>query len=136
VKKLRVTINGVTYDVEVEVLEDDDELGSYGYAATNLPTSAAHPGASPPQAQPHGLAGPTPAPPHAGSNTLISPIAGIVKDIKVKPGNSVKINDPLIVIEAMKMETIISSPVSGKIREINVEAGQSVQQGQVLVTFQ
>jgi biotin carboxyl carrier protein len=42
---------------------------------------------------------------------------------------------PLLVIETMKMETIISSPVEGKIKSIEVESNQDVKQGQVLVTF-
>ena len=43
-KKLRVTVNGVSYDVEVEILEDDED-SSYGYAATNIYA----PGSAPPR---------------------------------------------------------------------------------------
>lgn len=132
-KKLRVTVNGVTYDVEVEVLEDDEEIGSYGFAATNI-QNIAPPSTTPPSAP--APAPPRPSPTTAGdSNVLTSPIPGVIKEIKVKIGDAVKENDPLVVIEAMKMDTIISSPTEGKIKEVQVQAGENVQQGQVLITF-
>lgn len=133
-KRLRVTVNGVSYDVEVEILEDDEE-GGYGYSASHLPSTVVPPPVAvpPPRTVPHPSALPT-AP--AGGNNLTSPIAGVVKGVRVKPGDTVKENDPVVVIEAMKMETIVSSPVNGKIKTVNIEAGQNVQQGQVLVTFE
>jgi biotin carboxyl carrier protein len=139
VKKLRITVNGVSYDVEVEVLEDDDEVGSaYGYGLTAMPM--------PPMASPAGVAAPvtTPAvkpvspPPAAGgpTNELTSPIAGVVHKVNVAVGDMVKENQPVVVIEAMKMNTNISSPVAGKVKEIKVNPGDAVQQGQVLVIFE
>lgn len=132
-KKLRVTVNGVTYDVEVEVLEDDDDMAHSG---PSFPPSAPHP--SP-------LVSPTPAvSPRQSSrkssgsegNELTSPIAGVIEAVNVSVGSVVKENDPLIVIEAMKMHTNISSPVSGKVKEILVKPGDAVLQGQVLLTFE
>lgn len=138
-KKLRVTVNGVSYDVEVEVLEDDEEGGSsYGFPpATSVPrpqpqASAGGGGAPPAPAQQR----PVNKPSVSGSNELTSPIAGVIEAINVAVGDSVKENDPLIVIEAMKMHTNISSPVSGKIKEILIKVGDAVQQGQVLLTFE
>lgn len=138
-KKLRVTVNGVSYDVEVEVLEDDEEGGSsYGFPpATSVPRPQPQPSAG------GGDAPPTPAqqqpvskPSVSGSNELTSPIAGVIEAINVAVGDSVKENDPLIVIEAMKMHTNISSPVSGKVKEVLIKVGDAVQQGQVLLTFE
>lgn len=134
-KRLRITVNGVSYDVEVEVLEDDDEPG-YGYAATQISPMPTPPVVTPP---PTPAAPPTPAPPPAAagdSKTLTSPVPGVVREVKVKAGDSVKELAPLLVIETMKMDTIISSPVEGVIKEIKVQANQDVQQGQVLVTFE
>ncbi len=136
-KKLRVTVNGVSYDVEVEVLEDDDEGGSaYGYGMTSVIPPVAS------QMISSGMA-PTPAKPAAPStpssgaaNELTSPIAGVVHDLKVKVGDKVKENQPVVVIEAMKMNTNISSPVNGTVKEIMVKAGDPVQQGQVLIIFE
>ena len=45
-------------------------------------------------------------------------------------------DDPLLVLEAMKMETTITSPATGKVKTIIVAGGESVQAGQVLVEFE
>ncbi len=141
-KKLRVTVNGVSYEVDVEVLEDDDEAtGSYGFPATSTTNIAPRLGsggstAAPPAPAP--AAKPSAAPSSGGDekNVLTSPIAGVVVEVKVKEGAVVKENDPVVVIEAMKMNTNVSSPVSGTVREIKVKSGEAVQQGQVLLTFE
>lgn len=134
-KKLRVTVNGVTYDVEVELLEDDEEVDSYGFAATNI-QNIAPPPTAPSSGSAPAPAAPRPSPATGGdSNVLTSPIPGVIKEVKVKVGDAVQENDPLVVIEAMKMDTIISSPVEGKIKEVQVQAGENVQQGQTLITF-
>ena len=114
--KLRITVQGVKYDVDVEVLD--------GSAA----------------AQPHA---PSAAPPAAGDGggggggeEVTSPIAGTVFDIRVKPGDHVAVNDTLLVLEAMKMESNVASPHAGTVAEVNVAVGDSVTHGQVLVRFQ
>lgn len=136
-KKMRVTVNGVSYDVEVEMLEDDEQPGlSYGYGATALhpapvpiPVGAGH-AASPVPAAP-------PRPLHRnGGGVLESPIAGIVVEVKVEPGAQVELNQPVLVIEAMKMNTNVSSPTTGRVSQVLVKAGDHVVQGQPLVKFE
>jgi biotin carboxyl carrier protein len=140
VKKLRVTVNGVSYDVDVEVLEDDDA----GVAASGLPPvqrssapapapAAQAPASSAPAAPAPAAAAPAPA---AGGNTLQSPLAGIVVELKVAVGDQVNANDHVIVIEAMKMNTNVAAPVTGKVKTIDVKPGESVKQNQVLMTFE
>lgn len=131
-KKLRVTVNGVSYEVEVEILEDDEESSqSHSVVASPGPVQPGSPGPSAPQARP-----PIAAAPSAGDKKeLTSPIAGVVAEIRVSAGTVVKENDLLVIIEAMKMNTNIASPVNGKVKEIKVKAGEAVQQGQVLLTF-
>ncbi len=136
---MRVSVNGISYDVEVEIIEDDEQrLSPYG-----MGIHPPHPAHVPHVAAPS----PMPAPsmpvqqkPKSGENkdskSLTSPIAGTVLEVKVAPGAEVQINQPLVIIEAMKMETNISSPVSGKVKEIKVKAGDAVLQEQVLVTFE
>lgn len=135
-KKLRITVNGTSYEVDVEVLEDDESsLPSYGYAASSAPQVT--PRAPSSNNAPNPQAAPPAAPSSAADgNVLTSPIAGIIVEIKVRPGSDVKENDPVIVIEAMKMNTNISSPVSGKVKTVEIAAGDSVKQGQVLLTFE
>jgi len=64
-----------------------------------------------------------------------SPIAGSVLDVKVKVGDNVNINDTLLVLEAMKMESNVPSPVAGTVQSINVKSGDSVSSDQVLMVI-
>ncbi|WP_322488099.1 acetyl-CoA carboxylase biotin carboxyl carrier protein subunit [Chloroflexus sp.] len=131
-KRLRITVNGISYEVEVEVLADDDEATLTAPTSINaLPPARA---ATPP-AQTAAPAAPPPNTHPSGPGVLASPIAGIVAEIKVNIGDHVKENDPLVVIEAMKMNSNVSSPVAGTIRAINVKVGDSVRQGQPLLEF-
>ncbi|PDW01615.1 biotin/lipoyl-containing protein [Candidatus Viridilinea mediisalina] len=130
-KRLRITVNGVSYDVEVEVLEDDGEELRSAPPPPAAVRSAAPTAAAPTVATP-AAAAPAAA---AGANALPSPLAGIVADVKVKVGDSVQINDTVLVIEAMKMNTNVSSPVAGTIRAVHVKAGDTVRQGQALLEF-
>jgi methylmalonyl-CoA carboxyltransferase small subunit len=65
-----------------------------------------------------------------------SPFAGTVSKISAQPGQSIQVNDVLLVLEAMKMETVITAPIAGKVAKVNVNVGDAVQQGQVLVEFE
>lgn len=124
-KKLRITVEGRSYDVEVEVLEDDETGGSsYGFPVAR-PTAAAPPPA------------PAARPPAAESDAkdLTSPIAGTVVEVQVKAGDKVNQDDPIVVLEAMKMNTSIRAHVAGSIHSVLVKPGDTVQQGQPLVRF-
>lgn len=139
-KKLRVTVNGVSYDVDVEVLEDD-EAGVPASGLTAAPAPAAPrpaPAAAPAAPPPAPASRPAAAPAAASANgkSLPSPIAGIVVELKVAVGDAVKMNDPVIIIEAMKMNTNVASPVTGKVTAINVKPGEAVKQNQILMTFE
>jgi len=59
----------------------------------------------------------------------------VVTRVSAQVGQSIQVNDVLLVLEAMKMETVITSPLAGKVARINVNAGDAVQAGQVLVEF-
>jgi methylmalonyl-CoA carboxyltransferase small subunit len=65
-----------------------------------------------------------------------SPISGIVVRITAQVGQQIQVGDPVLVLEAMKMETDITAPVAGTVRQLNVAVGDSVQGGQVLVEFE
>ena len=64
---------------------------------------------------------------------LIAPIAGKVWKILVAVGDKVELDDEMVILEAMKMETPIFSDGSGTISEIKVEEGASVSEGDVLL---
>lgn len=67
---------------------------------------------------------------------IIANISGNIADIKVSEGDTVSKGQPLIVLEAMKMENIISSPADGKISKINYLKSSSVMSGEVLIEFE
>ncbi|GFZ47280.1 pyruvate carboxylase [Saitozyma sp. JCM 24511] len=62
-----------------------------------------------------------------------SPMSGVVIDVRVKEGAEVKAGDPLCVLSAMKMESVVSSPVSGKVKRVLVNENDSIAQGDLVV---
>ncbi|NPB03874.1 MAG: acetyl-CoA carboxylase biotin carboxyl carrier protein subunit [Thermotogae bacterium] len=62
-----------------------------------------------------------------------APMAGRIVSVRVKENDEVKEGDVLVVLEAMKMELMLSAPRSGRVAEVRVKEGEVVQQGQTLV---
>jgi methylmalonyl-CoA carboxyltransferase small subunit len=121
--KLKVTVNGTAYDVDVEVEEEPaPTLGSFvfgnGHALNNAPVAPSN--ASVPASE---------------EKVLRAPISGTVTKVVVEPGNEVAAGAVLLMLEAMKMETEITAPVSGTVDEISVKPGDAVSGGQVLLTW-
>ena len=127
--KLQIAIDGQRYEVEVEVAEED----------------------YPPQIQDNR---PAPAaatiqstvlrtPPKPGSSDsdvdeaklCRSPLAGTIVQVPVVPGQQLQVDDLIVVLEAMKMETAVTAPVDGKLKSVNVAPGEAVRANQVLVEF-
>ncbi|WP_242923673.1 acetyl-CoA carboxylase biotin carboxyl carrier protein subunit [Pontibacter liquoris] len=68
-------------------------------------------------------------------NDVKAPMPGLILEIKVKPGQEVKKGDPIMILEAMKMENILKSPGDGVVKEIKVQVRQNVEKNQVLILF-
>jgi acetyl/propionyl-CoA carboxylase alpha subunit len=68
-------------------------------------------------------------------NELKAPMPGLIVDIRVQPGQAVQKGDPLLVLEAMKMENILKAPADGTVGSLKVNLRDNVQKGQVLVQF-
>lgn len=68
-------------------------------------------------------------------NNIKAPMPGLIIDLKVKAGDVVKTGDPLLILEAMKMENIIKSPGDATIKNVKAKKGDSVEKGQVLIEF-
>jgi acetyl/propionyl-CoA carboxylase alpha subunit len=68
-------------------------------------------------------------------NELKAPMPGLIVDIRVQPGQAVQKGDPLLVLEAMKMENILKAPTDGVVGSVKVDLRANVQKGQVLVQF-
>ncbi len=127
-KRLRITVDGIAYDVTVEVLED----AAYS-------SSAAFP--RPAETSSAGISAPAPAPAPAtsggtsaaGPGVIPSPMTGTVLKILAKPGDHVSGGQPLLILEAMKMETPVAAMLDAVVKEILVKEGDSVQEGQPLL---
>lgn len=69
-------------------------------------------------------------------NQIKAPMPGLILDIHVKPGDDVNEEDPLLILEAMKMENSIVSPTSGKVKSVSVAKGDTVTKNQLLIEFE
>lgn len=71
--------------------------------------------------------------PVAGAGSVVAPIPGQIHSLLVKEGDTVEAGDPVLILEAMKMESEINSPQSGVVSKVVVKQGDNVQEGQVLM---
>jgi biotin carboxyl carrier protein len=68
-------------------------------------------------------------------NHVKAPMPGLIIELKIKTGDTVKKGDILLILEAMKMENTLKSPGDGIVKEVSVKKGDTVEKGQVLVQF-
>ncbi|MBE0423283.1 MAG: acetyl-CoA carboxylase biotin carboxyl carrier protein subunit [Lutibacter sp.] len=71
--------------------------------------------------------------PSSGKTKIVAPIPGIILSIDVKVGDTIKVGDRLLVLEAMKMENNITSEQSGVVSAVNVKVGQQVLQSELMI---
>lgn len=122
-----VEVNGTPYNVEMEkVIKTTAPKPVRPVAAATATTAA--PAASAPVAKP--------AAPSTGKSGVKSPLPGVILDIKVNVGDTVKKGQTIIILEAMKMENNINADKDGKITAINVGKGDSVLEGTDLVIIE
>ncbi len=127
--KLRITIDGKTYDAEVEILETEESGPSFqSYAPVTPQYPPASVSASP--GQTNGIDGGT------GDNVCRSPVTGLVIKVNVEPGQQVQPNDLLLVLEAMKMETRVTATHARTVKSVNVIPGNPVRLHQALIEFE
>ncbi len=144
-KKFKFTINGNHYDTEIVSIEDNiAEVVVNGTHYTvevdrsipitktpkimrsvAVPSTDAHPSVSK-------TASPS-AP--KGTGNIKSPLPGVILELHVREGDSVKIGQKLITLEAMKMENNINADKEGKVVSIKVGKGDSVMEGDILLVI-
>ena len=72
----------------------------------------------------------------AGQTTLLAPMPGKIVKVLVAVGQAVKVGQPLLVLEAMKMQNEIPAPMAGVVREVRAREGQSVLASDVLLVLE
>lgn len=140
-RKFRITIGGVTYNVEVE------EIGAAAPAYTPAPAAArvvapvTRPAAPTVQAvtpAPAPTPSPAPAPtpaPVAGGEGVKAPLPGTITAVKVEVGQTVTAGQVVAILEAMKMENDVTASEGGVVKEIRVAKGAAVAAGDVLIVI-
>ena len=131
--KYKVTLNGRTYEVEVEagkamLLDEYEAIVPTAPAAVEAAAPVAAPAAAP--------AAPAAAPAvTAKGDTVNAPMPGTILKVNVAAGQAVKAGDVLCVLEAMKMENDIKAPRDGQVAQVVAAKGASVDTGAVLVVL-
>ena len=143
-KEYKYKINGNSYKVTIGDIEDNiahvEVNGThYKVEMEKQPKTAPKPVVVRPM--PNSPAAPTtpvvkPAAPSTGQSGVKSPLPGVILDIKVNVGDTVKRGQTIIILEAMKMENNINADKDGKVTAINVNKGDSVLEGNDLVIIE
>jgi len=127
-KMLRITLEGKTYEVGVELLDE-----TVPAAPVPHPVAAVH--QSVPLSPVIHPAAPS-IPVADGCRSVSCPMAGKVFKCLVKPGDPVTLNQVVIVLDAMKMETPVVAPVAGIVQNVLVKEGDSVDEGDCLLQIE
>ncbi len=142
-KEYKLKINGNNYNVAINDI--DDSVAKVEVNGAPFTVEFEKPitkpkeikiirqGASTPNAS---SSAPKSAAPCAGvGSELKSPLPGVILNVNVKEGDSVKKGQCLLILEAMKMENEIEAPMDGVVRQISVNKGESVLEGACLLTI-
>ncbi len=120
-KSFRITVNGNTYDVDVEEIQG----GRKAHNTTSQGSVAIEPSSS--NVPVHNSGG--------GAVKINAPMQGKIVGVKVSEGEQVNNGDVVAILEAMKMENEIVASESGTVASVNVVAGQSVDVGDLIITL-
>lgn len=141
-KEYRYKINGNLYKVTVGNIEENNvhvEVNGTPYTvelekpATPKIKPVIRTASTTPAAPPLAVTRPTVS---QGKSGIKSPLPGVILDIKVKEGDTVKRGQTLLILEAMKMENDIKSDRDGKVTAINVSKGESILEGTDLIIIE
>jgi glutaconyl-CoA/methylmalonyl-CoA decarboxylase subunit gamma len=120
-----VIVNGVKYNVEVQISTQAAKTPKL-VRSVSVPSTDVHPSV----AKTH-----SPSAPKGGGN-IQSPIPGVILEMLVKVGDTVKVGQKLLVLEAMKMENNIEADKSGRVASILKQKGDSVMEGDILIVIE
>ena len=116
----QVTVNGKPYKIIIEGYDNSN----CGVVTAPVQTSVQAP-VNPP------VSSKTVVP--AGAGSIVAPIPGLILDIMVKVGDKVEAGDPVVIMEAMKMENNLITDFTGTVKEINIQKGAQVNTGDLIM---
>ena len=120
--KYRITVEGKTYEMDVEL------IGANGAVVAPV-AKAATPAVAAPKAAPAPVAA---KPAEVGSGSVVAPMPGTILKVLKASGDAVKAGEVVLILEAMKMENEITAPVDGTIGSLNLTEGSTVAGGDLL----
>ena len=132
--KYNISLNGKTYEVEVELAEPMkmDEFNTFAPAPATAPATAPAAPAAPAAA----ATAPAAAPAVTGAGEAVTaPMPGNILKVNVSVGQAVKEGDVLCILEAMKMENEIMAPKAGTVTQVLASKGSTVDTGAALVVI-
>ncbi len=135
-RTFNVFVDEEYFKVEVEPAGGEPAVTSIrpgAQAAPQKPQEATKPAAQQPQPETPPV-GETAAPAAEGS-PVEAPMPGMIIRFEVREGDEVSEGDPLLILEAMKMENTIDAPVSGQVKALHFKDGDSVKKGDVLLVI-
>ena len=119
--KYRITVEGKTYEMDVEL------IGANGAVVAPVAKAAAPVVAAPKAAAPVAA-----KPAEVGSGSVVAPMPGTILKVLKASGDAVKAGEVVLILEAMKMENEITAPVDGTIASLNLTEGSTVAGGDLL----
>ena len=126
----KVNVNGIRFDVEMT--QPINPTSTLKKVHIEAPKPVARPSVA--TAAPAAPAAEKPAAAGAGS-PVKAPLPGTVTEVKVNVGDTVKVGDIVMVLEAMKMQNNIESEFEGTVTSITVKQGENVMEGATLMTI-
>lgn len=126
----KVSVNGIPFEVEMKRPINPSTIQNHVKVQAPVTKQSQQ---TPAAAQP-----PAPAQPAAQAGTGIkvaAPLPGTITDVKVKPGDTVKEGDTVVILEAMKMQNNIEAENSGTVTSVLVNKGDTVMEGDTLITI-
>ena len=127
----KVNVNGIRFDVEMK--QPINPASTLKKVHVQAPKPVARPSVAP--AAPAAAAPAPQAAPAGAGSPVKAPLPGTITEVKVNVGDTVKVGDVVLVLEAMKMQNNIESEYEGTVTAITTKQGETVMEGAVLMTI-